>query len=266
MRFKIAPALLALTLLASLAPDAGAQAAYNSQGATGNFGRSTATTNNLSRGLSFATGNQRLGLPLSGLGGTAGIYGPRGRNGLPVCSMDSFVMNAQGHADHIYGDEGADSLPPYQEFTKVHRINTGINGARDAGLTTGHGSYLPDAWGGDEWVDGPEFSRSGSNGGNPGWSTPGPVGLVQGSGGGGGANGGQQQQQVQLPYTPGSDWAAVTNSHNGQIMGYMAPGETWQDFFSGASGHLLPGNAAEGAYILQNQIQNPGGSPWTGGW
>lgn len=66
----------------------------------------------------------------------------------------------------IYGDEGV-TIPPYTEFTKVHRINTGIEGVRDAGLTTGHGSYMADAWGGDEFVDGPEFTMSGANHGNP---------------------------------------------------------------------------------------------------
>lgn len=80
------------------------------------------------------------------------------RNGLAPTQLDSFVHNAGGNAEAIYGDEDI----PYDEFTEDHRIERGITGTRRAGLTTGHGSYLPDAWGGDEYVDGPEWSQSGS--------------------------------------------------------------------------------------------------------
>ncbi len=56
-------------------------------------------------------------------------------------------------------------LPPpfYDGFTARHRINAGIVGQQDAGLTTGHGSYLPDAWGRDEYLGGQESSLSGPN-------------------------------------------------------------------------------------------------------
>lgn len=89
------------------------------------------------------------------------------RNGLPPTTTDSFVRNAGAFAEQIYGDEGqGDQLPPYEQFTQAHRINQGIVGIRDAGLTTGHGSMLPNAWGGDEFsMSGPEFSQSGANGG-----------------------------------------------------------------------------------------------------
>ncbi len=83
------------------------------------------------------------------------------RNGLPPCTMDSFVHEAAGEAEHIYGDEGTTSIPPYMGFSTVHRINNGIFNIRDKGLTTGHGSYLPDAWGADEFLAPPggmEFS------------------------------------------------------------------------------------------------------------
>jgi hypothetical protein len=86
------------------------------------------------------------------------------RNGLPAVSMDSFVYEAAEHAEHIYGDEGIDGPPPYECFEKLHRINTGILDQRDAGLTTGHGSYLPDAAGRDEFLGAPEFSMSGPQG------------------------------------------------------------------------------------------------------
>lgn len=83
-------------------------------------------------------------------------------NGLPPVTMDSFVYEAGAHAEHIYGDEGANGLPPYEGFTKAHRINAGIMDQRDAGLTTGHGSYMPDAWGNDEFIAPPgEWSQSG---------------------------------------------------------------------------------------------------------
>ena len=47
-------------------------------------------------------------------------------------------------------------------FTKANRINAGITGLNNKGLTTGHGSWLPDAWGGDGTKGQPnEWSRSG---------------------------------------------------------------------------------------------------------
>jgi hypothetical protein len=84
------------------------------------------------------------------------------RNGLPPTSMDSFVKQAAGNADLIYGDEGVVDIPPYDYFDPIHRINNGIYDIRRAGLTTGHGSYLPDAWGADEFI-GNEWSMSGAN-------------------------------------------------------------------------------------------------------
>lgn len=167
IKLAAAATITLLALTAFNAPAANAQAALNSQGATGVFGNSSRSTNNFRRANSFFSGNQRLpGVRRAGLGGLAEIHGQTGRNGLPNTTLDSFVLNAGGSAEHIYGDEGADGIPPYFEFTKAHRINTGITGQRDTGLTTGHGSMMPDATGGDEFVDGPEFSMSGSNGGN----------------------------------------------------------------------------------------------------
>ncbi len=99
-----------------------------------------------------------------------GYTAPGGtRNGLPATCTDSFVGNAikAGRAEAIYGDEGiGDSPPPfYGGFTAEHRINAGITGQQDAGLTTGHGSRLPDAWGRDEFLGGQEWSQGGTNGG-----------------------------------------------------------------------------------------------------
>lgn len=81
---------------------------------------------------------------------------------LPPCRMDSFVDQAGGMAELIYGDEGVGAeLPPFDNFTKEHRINAGIFGIRDEGLTTGHGSLMPDAWGADEYI-GNEWGQSGA--------------------------------------------------------------------------------------------------------
>jgi hypothetical protein len=62
---------------------------------------------------------------------------------LPPTSMESFVANAAGMADLIYGDEGSTSIPPFFGFDESHRINAGIY----SNLTTGHASALPEAWG-----------------------------------------------------------------------------------------------------------------------
>ncbi|MBN8659617.1 MAG: hypothetical protein J0M35_04595 [Candidatus Obscuribacter phosphatis] len=85
------------------------------------------------------------------------------RRNLPPVRMDSFVQQAGGMAESIYGDESFKGPPPYYNFTREHRINTGIVGTRDAGLTTGHGSLMPSAWGADEYIGGPEMDYSGAN-------------------------------------------------------------------------------------------------------
>ncbi len=63
---------------------------------------------------------------------------------LPATVLDSFVYAAAGSADQIYGDEGATDLPPFFGFDQSHRIERGIT---SVGLTTGHPSLLPEAWG-----------------------------------------------------------------------------------------------------------------------
>ncbi|HEY9774134.1 MAG TPA: hypothetical protein V6C81_10045 [Planktothrix sp.] len=99
---------------------------------------------------------------------------------LPPTNLDSFVYESAENANNIYGDEGGDDPPSIQNFTVQNRIGTGFTGTTNAGLTTGHGSILPDAWGGDEFI-GAEFSMSGPNGGNGGDSgltiTVGPGGV-----------------------------------------------------------------------------------------
>jgi hypothetical protein len=69
-------------------------------------------------------------------------------NGLPPTSLDSFVRNAGGHAEMIYGDEGTNSWPPLNGFGRGNTINAGIVGQRSKTLTTGHnGEKLPTASG-----------------------------------------------------------------------------------------------------------------------
>jgi len=87
-------------------------------------------------------------------------------NALPPCNLDSFVHQAGAQAEYIFGDEGIGSKPPMAYFTKASRIDAGITGQRDAGLTTGHGSYMPDAWGADEYIAPPngEWGQSGVTG------------------------------------------------------------------------------------------------------
>lgn len=89
-----------------------------------------------------------------------------GSDKLPQTRLDSFVFAAGGNADLIYGDEGgravgersdsSSALPPYFSYDRPHRIASG--GESDA-LSTGHGSYLPDATGKDEFL-GAEWSQS----------------------------------------------------------------------------------------------------------
>jgi hypothetical protein len=92
------------------------------------------------------------------------------KNGLPQTNMDSFVYEAGAYREFIYGDEGV-YLPPYFGFTKASRIDSGIFDMRDQGLTTGHGSWLPDAWGRDEFL-GQEWSKSGPDGQQSGQGYP----------------------------------------------------------------------------------------------
>lgn len=126
----------------------------NSNGATGAYGNSSYRTNEApasrTYGNSQHTGQQlasksgmgTLQLPVTGLQTLDKVYG--GGRSLPKTTLDSFVMNAAGSADMIYGDEGAEGPPPFFGFDDSHYIGTGI---QSGGLTTGHRSGLPSAWG-----------------------------------------------------------------------------------------------------------------------
>ena len=62
---------------------------------------------------------------------------------LPKTTLDSFVYQAGGAAEQIYGDEGVGGLPPMFGFSEGNTIGSGIN---SGGLTTGHQSNMPSAW------------------------------------------------------------------------------------------------------------------------
>jgi hypothetical protein len=64
---------------------------------------------------------------------------------LPPTQLSSFVLDS-GMNDAIYGDEGTDGAPPYEGFDESHRLINGMLGT-DIGLTTGHPSDAPSAWG-----------------------------------------------------------------------------------------------------------------------
>jgi hypothetical protein len=207
-------------------------------------------------------------------------------SGLPPTTMDSFVFQAGGMADMIYGDEGDIDIPPLDSFTKASRINAGIFGQRDAGITTGHGSFLPDAWGGDEWT-GNEWDMSGKHNYNPQYNTgnaaydaaQAAAALLARSAlstntsnssntSTANVNGspavnfmanppawvtafGQWATQV-VPYAVTEGMKPVQDSTNGQLMGWMAPGDSLSSFLSGQTGRLLPGETAAAATMLQN--------------
>jgi hypothetical protein len=120
------------------------------------------TRRNMGRNSGPGFALNETSLPIGAGQGLARVSGPRGRNGLPPTRLDSFVKEAGGHAWHIYGDEGTYSIPPFFEFSPIHRIERGITGARAAGITTQHGSPLPPAWGGDEFVKTEGFTQSGA--------------------------------------------------------------------------------------------------------
>jgi hypothetical protein len=145
--------------LAQLVDKTGSQTVQADQQATGAQARQTDTTGG-SLGWTYPTGPQNVQLPRTSTAGLAPVYG--GYNGLPPTVMDSFVQQAGGLAFQIYGDEGTSGPPPISGFNRVNRIDSGIQ-QDSAGLTTGHGSVLPSAWGADEFIGGPEMSVSGDH-------------------------------------------------------------------------------------------------------
>ncbi len=149
--------LLVLLSIPTFANSSIAQTIPGSTAASGDRRHQTNTTSNAAHSgpsYSYPTLSQTAALTPVYFGNLARTYGrPSGTvKGLPPCTMDSFVRNAEGMADLIYGDEGTDGPPPFEEFTTIHRIDAGIFGDRNKGLTTGHRSHLPSAWGNDEFL------------------------------------------------------------------------------------------------------------------
>ena len=82
---------------------------------------------------------------------------------LPPCNLDSFVYQAGAQAELIYGDEGSISIPPLFGYAPDSRIDAGIQGINDYGLTTGQGSMMPSATGADEFL-GAEWVNTAAHG------------------------------------------------------------------------------------------------------
>lgn len=164
MKHLLKSSILSAFFLAVIANGFGYQPAIaqyaRSQGHPGQYGRRSRQTASYNRSGAAATRNQRIALRRAGFGNMTPVLGPRGRNGLPPTRLDSFVKEAGGLAFKIYGDEGI-RRPPIDEFKPENRIERGILGDRASGLTTGHGSELPPAWGGDEFVDSEPLTRAG---------------------------------------------------------------------------------------------------------
>ncbi len=122
--------------------NAGIAGGVASSGASGVYGNAPGTHSRPASPRPRDTGAQRVRLAPA----TSAILDRTfGRLGfLPPTSMESFVRNSAGNADLIYGDEGTDGPPPFEGFDQSHRINSGIY---TPGLTTGHRSALPEAWG-----------------------------------------------------------------------------------------------------------------------
>lgn len=122
--------------------DAGIAGGVASSGAAGSYGHDSSAQPRAQQSRPRDTGAQRVRLARAS---TAILDRTFGRLGfLPPTSMESFVRNSAGAADLIYGDEGTDGPPPFEGFDQSHRINSGIY---TPGLTTGHRSALPEAWG-----------------------------------------------------------------------------------------------------------------------
>lgn len=176
---------------------------------------------------------------------------------LPPTNLDSFVYQAGSHAEHIYGDEGCNGLPPYMGFSKAHRINAGIMDLRDAGLTTGHGSYMPDASGNDEFIAPPgEWGQSGARGhsSSSGFANDG-LPMVNG---GGNSSGGTPDYGP----PPGEGYQPATV--HGEFVGWYSPEEVSlsQTDFPAAFEHFVysdrySGSWANAMFILEREMGRP---------
>lgn len=184
------------------------------------------------------------------------------RNGLPPTTLDSFVYEAGAHAEHIYGDEGVNGPPPYMGFGKSHRINAGIMDQRDAGLTTGHGSYMPDSFGKDEFIAPPgEWGQSGyrNHSSASGFADDGTP-TIGGPGGSGGS-------PTDYGPPPGEGYQPATTCEG--FVGWYSPEEVAlsqtnfpQAFENFVYSGRYTGSWANAMYVLEQQMGRPqGGRP-----
>lgn len=156
---------------------------------------------------------------------------------LPPVRLDSFVREAGAQAELIYGDEGTTSIPPIDNFKKENRIDAGIHGVSDLGLTTGHGSVMPDAWGADEFISPPgEWTQSGAKGNLASYTSISATNLDSRTsnhsnptaGGGSGGN----YPPPDGPPPPGQEWNPIPLTVHGEFDGYMTVQEA-TDYNSG---------------------------------
>jgi hypothetical protein len=214
--------------------------------------------------------------------------------GLPPTNLDSFVHQAGGRAEEIYGDEGVNGLPPIDGFNFQNRIDFGIVDSvdefgvlqnRNAGLTTGHGSLMPSAWG---WASGRgnEWALTGDKRGNqmPIYVPQSPLtagGILNSvtTGLGVGTERPGEIAPVRIadpsinydrnapdfirnygmwatavvPYAVTPDMKPVQNTQTNQLMGWIAPGDSVSDFLSGRTGRLLP-SQQDAATAMLNKL------------
>lgn len=204
--------------------------------------------------------------------------------GLPPTNLDSFVHQAGTRREEIYGDEGVNGLPPIDGFNAQNRIDAGIFATRSEGLTTGHGSLMPSAWG---WADGynNEWAWTGDKNGNqlPIYVPQSPLtagGILNSvtTGLGVGTERPGEMAPVRIadpsinydrnapdfirnygmwataavPYAVTPDMKPVQNTQTNQLMGWIAPGDSVSDFLSGRTGRLLPSQQAAATAMLNN--------------
>lgn len=115
--------------------------APGSSGATGEYGSAPSRSYESSQTKKTAT-QSVPSLMMTQVSPLDRVFG--GGRALPPTRLDSFVRNSGGMAELIYGDEGTTTIPPFFGFSEAHRLERGMY---SPGLTTGHKSGLPDAWG-----------------------------------------------------------------------------------------------------------------------
>jgi hypothetical protein len=139
---RLAGAALLCALIAS--PSLAVNNQFTSGGTTGAYGVTTARTNQTGNRALGATGQVARQTTTNASAIAPTYFGQLAPGGLPPTQLTSFVQDAGGSAELIYGDEGTFGIPPYFEFTQDHRIGSGLPSSQ---LSTGHASTLPSAWG-----------------------------------------------------------------------------------------------------------------------